>query len=419
MAGDTSLGSQGLFSAQGEARDFGDGLLMLQLFANVCLIETDEGVVVFDAGLPIDGQRIVVELRSVTEAPVRYIVYGHGHADHAFGTRALLEDAEARGHPRPVIVAHENLPARFDRYRRMLPYHEHINRIQFDIPEGIPAFPWDYIYPDEVFRDRLTFSLGGTTFELHHARGETDDHVWMWLPERGALCTSDFWVWSCPNVGNPFKVQRYALEWALALEEMAALSPRLMLPGHGAAMEGEGKILEALRTVARALRHLDQQVVDMLNRGMWQEEILASFQWPEEFARSPYLAPIYGHPYFVVQALLRQYHGWYDGNPSHLFPATSREVAVQVLDLAGGSHAVLERARGLWRDGNARLALHMVDLVLDAGSEPRREALELKATLLEELASSESSFIARNIFLGGVRQIRKELGEEPGVEKRP
>jgi len=411
MDGDTSLGSQGLFSVQGEMRDFGEGLRMLQLFANVCLVESGEGVVVFDAGLPIDGQRIVGELRSVTEAPVRYIIYGHGHADHAFGTRALLEDAEERGHPRPVIVAHENLPARFDRYRRMLPYHEHINRIQFAIPEGIPAFPWDYIYPDEVFRDRLTLRLGDLTFELRHGRGETDDHLWMWIPERRALFTSDFWVWSCPNVGNPFKVQRYALEWARALEEMAALSPRLMLPGHGTALAGEGEIAEALGTVARALRHLDRQVVDMLNRGMWQEEILRSFRWPEEFAGSPYLAPIYGHPYFVVQALLRQYHGWYDGNPSHLFPAPSREVAEQVLDLAEGSSRVLKRARTLAEENRVQLALHLVDFVLDAGAEPRREALELKARLLQALAEKEKSLIARNIFLGGVRQIEKERGE--------
>lgn len=409
MGEDTSLGSRELFSAQGGLHSFGNGLHMLQLFANICVVETGEGVVLFDLGLPIDGQRIVQELRAVTDRPVRYLIYGHGHADHAFGTRAVLEDAAECGHPRPVIIAHENLPARFDRYRRMLPYHEHINRIQFAIPEGIPAFPWDYIYPDEVFRDALTLSLGGLTFELRHARGETDDHVWMWVPERRALCTSDFWVWSCPNVGNPFKVQRYALEWAQALEEMAGLGPELMLPGHGPAMSGAEHIVDALGTVARALKHLDRQVVEMLNRGMWQEEILASYDWPQEFADSPYLAPIYGHPHFVVQALLRQYHGWHDGNPSHVFPSGRGKIAEQVLDLAGGSRRILERARSLAGDGDPQLALHLVDFVLDAGAEPRRETLELKAELLEALAAAETSFIARNIFLGGVRGIKKEL----------
>ena len=411
MGVDTSLGNQPLFSGEGGMQSFGNGLHMLQLFANTCMVETGEGVVLFDAGLPIDGARMVEELRALTDQPVRYIVYGHGHADHAFGTRAVLEDAAERGHPRPVIIAQENLPRRFDRYQRMLPYHEHINRIQFAIPEGIPAFPWDYIYPDETFRDRMTFSLGEVTFELRHARGETDDHVWMWVPERRTACVSDLWVWSCPNVGNPFKVQRYALEWAQALEDVASLSPELMLPGHGAAIRGEAEVKDACLTVARALKFLDDQVVGMLNQGKWQEEILHSFTWPEEFAASPYLAPIYGHPYFVVQALLRQYHGWYDGNPSHLIAAGGGEIAREVLELAGGPEKVLEKARKLAEKGKIRLALHVLDFALDGGAEPRREALELKASLLRKLAGEEKSLIARNIFLGGVRQIEKELGE--------
>jgi alkyl sulfatase BDS1-like metallo-beta-lactamase superfamily hydrolase len=386
------------------------------MFANVCVVETGEGAVLFDAGLPIDGTRIVQELRSVTDKPVRYIIYGHGHADHAFGARPVLEEAEERGHPRPVIIAHESLSGRFDRYQRMLPYHEHINRIQFGIPEGIPAFPWDYIYPDETFRDEMTLSLGDTTFELRHARGETDDHVWMWIPERDVVCVSDFWVWSCPNVGNPFKVQRYALEWAQALEDMASLSPGLMLPGHGAAISGADEVEKACLTVARALRFLDGQVVEMLNQGRWQEDILQSFEWPEEFAGSPYLAPIYGHPYFVVQALLRQYHGWYDGNPSHLFPSRSRDVAAEVIELVGGAEGVIKRARELEGEGKLQLALHMADFVLDAGSEPRAEVLELKRSLLERLAEEEKSLIARNIFLGGVRQIDKELEQAEGKE---
>ncbi len=409
MNEETSLGSMPLFSWTEKTHHFEDGTHMLQLFSNICMVETSEGVALFDVGLPFHGDQIVKELREFTDNPVLYIIYGHGHADHAFGTEAILEDARERNHPRPKIVAHKNLPRRFDRYQRMLPYHERINRIQFGIPENIPAFPWNYIYPDEVFDDRLVIPLGEITLELHHARGETDDHVWMWIPERKTVCVSDLWVWSCPNVGNPFKVQRYALEWAEALEEIIALSPSLMLPGHGSPLEGSEKIHEACSTVARALRHLDDQVVDMLNQGMWQEEILHSFQWPEEFASSPYLAPIYGHPYFVVQALLRQYHGWYDGNPSHLFPAPSAEIASAVLELAGGAQRILKKAMEAEKNGEYKLALHLLDFALDGDTQHREDALRLKVSILEKLAEKERSLIARNIYLGGIREISKQL----------
>lgn len=407
MPGETGLGEETPFFVDGGVTHFGSGVHMLQLFANTCIVDTGDGVVLFDVGLELNGPRIVEEVRAITDEPVRYIIYGHGHADHAFGTPAILMDAEARGHPRPLIIANENVRKRFDRYQRMLPYHEHINRIQFGIPEGLQAFSRTFVYPDETYRDEMNLTCGGVTFELRHARGETDDATWVWIPGLETALVSDLWVWSCPNIGNPFKVQRYTREWAEALEQIASYSPRLMLPGHGAAISGKAEVADACSTVARALRFLDDQVVTMLNQGKWQEEILHSFEWPPEFAESPYLAPIYGHPYFIVQGLLRQYHGWFDGNASQVFPSRSSEVAAEVLKLSGGPEAVLERARKLERRGEAQLALHLVDLVLDAGVVETSDALEIKARLLQHLTDHQSSFIARNIFLAAVRRIQK------------
>jgi alkyl sulfatase BDS1-like metallo-beta-lactamase superfamily hydrolase len=382
---------------------------LLQWWSNAVLLETEEGVVLFDAGFEFYGPRIVKELRALTDKPVRYIIYGHGHADHAFGAGFVLKDAEERGHVRPVIIAHQNLPRRFDRYREMLSYHEHINRLQFSIPDNLPAFPRNYLYPDLTFAEALSFRLGQTIFELRHAQGETDDAAWLWVPERKLACLSDLWVWSCPNIGNPFKVQRYEVEWAQALETIAAHEPELLLPGHGPALAGKERIREALLTVARALRFLHREVVRMLNEGKWPEDILNGFEWPAEFADSPYLAPIYGHPRFIVQGILRRYHGWFDGNASHVFPSRSEEIAAAVVGLAGSGDKILAQARTLSAEGNTQLALHLVDFVVAAGAEPRTEALALKAEFLEVLAAKEKSLIARNIFGGEAARIRKRI----------
>jgi len=412
MSEDTKLGSLPLLTDQGGIRHFDNGVHMLQLWSNVAIIEAVDGVVIFDCGFEFTGPRVVEELRAITDKPVKYVIYGHGHADHAFGARAIIKDAENRGHPRPLIVAHENLPLRFDRYREMQGYHEHINRIQFAIPDNLPGFAKRYIYPDLTYRDGMSLALGEVTFELRHSKGETDDTTWMWVPDRKTVCVSDLWVWSCPNIGNPFKVQRYETEWAKTLEEIAAKGPELLLPGHGPAISGAEEIKNGCLTVARSLRLLHQQVVDMLNQGKWQEEILNNFEWPEEFAQSSWLAPIYGHPYFVVMGILRRYHGWYDGNPTHLFPSPGSEVAVEVVEMAGSRDRVLDRARALGREGRTQLALHLVDFAIQSRESPDKEALELKIELLEEAAEKEQSLIARNILLGGVRQIRKELEGE-------
>jgi len=144
---------------------------------------------------------------------VHRAIYTHGHIDHVFGTAAF--EAEA-----PIeVVAHEAVNARFDRYVRTAGYNATINRRQFRVRSL--QWPVEYRRPDRTYRDRLDVEDGELTFELHHARGETDDHTWVWVPQRRVLCTGDLFIWCSPNAGNPQKVQRYPDEWAAALRAVS------------------------------------------------------------------------------------------------------------------------------------------------------------------------------------------------------
>ena len=77
-----------------------------------------------------------------------------------------------------------------------------------------------------ALRDMGSFHIGGRIVELcslgpAHSRG---DQV-VFLPEERVLFTGDLVIWQAPNCGNPQKMQRYAEEWAEALEAMAAMAP--------------------------------------------------------------------------------------------------------------------------------------------------------------------------------------------------
>ena len=100
----------------------------------------------------------------------------------------------------------------------------------------------------------MTFRSGDLTFELHHARGETDDATWTWIPETKILAPGDLFIWAAPNAGNPQKVQRYAGEWAAALREMAALGAETMIPGHGLPIFGADRVATGARRHGRAAR---------------------------------------------------------------------------------------------------------------------------------------------------------------------
>lgn len=393
----------GIFHTKDAPERLAEGVHLLPLFGNATCIDAGDGLIVVDTCVHARGPRLLEMIRSLSDAPIRYVIYTHGHLDHAFGVWALLDEAERRGRPRPVLVAHEAVPARFDRYREMAGYTEHINRIQFRVPAGRRIIaPERFHYPDLTYRDRLELRVGGLTLELAHAKGETDDATWVWIPERRVACAGDLFLWSCPNIGNPFKVQRYEVEWAAALEAIAAKAPVAMAPGHGPGLIGEDTVREACLDTARALRWLHAEVVRRLNAGMWPEAILREVTaLPPDLAARPYLAPTYGCPTFIVHGILRRYHGWFDGNAAHLFAAPAAEIAADVVGLAG-ERALLARARERAGAGEPQRALHLVDFVLDGGAPAfAAEAQALKAELLAARAAVEPSYIARSILENG------------------
>jgi len=392
---------------QHKVEEVAPNVYFITAFGNVGFIVTDEGVVVVDTAIGAMGKIILDDIRNVTDAPIHSVIYTHGHYDHAFGVSALLKDAEERGDPKPRIIGHENVVQRFNRYRELQGQQEFINRIQFDVPEGMKVVPRKYYYPDVTYHDHFSFRLGDVTFELRFGMGETDDATWIWIPERRVVFAGDFVVWSCPNIGNPLKVQRYEIEWAEALEEMASLHPEVLVPGHGPPIRGENIERVCLDT-ARLLRYLHDEVVKRLNQGAWIEQILEEVRLPEDLTEKSYLAPVYGCPTFIIHGIHRRYAGWYDGNPSHLFPSKRMNIAKEVVTLAGGPEALLNRAKALKEAGEIQLALHLVNFVLDnPESASLEEAHGLKADLLQARADTEPNFIAHNIFATAARRERQ------------
>jgi len=367
----------------------------------------DHGVLIVDTAQQRFTPAILSGLRAnYTQAPVEAIIYTHGHIDHVTGAEAILAEAESRGDMRPRIIAHRDLPARFDRYHLLARQNDHINRIQFNLPADAKPFSEAALtYPDTTYDHAITTIVGGTVFELHHCRGETDDETWVWCPSQRALCAGDTFVWCSPNAGNPYKVQRYALDWACGLEKMAALRPLHLLPGHGPALSGEERIQEALLTTAHFLRSIHDQVVTGMNEGKWLEDIIRQIDWPP--TDKPWLQPIYDHPEFIARNVYRFYGGWYDGDPANILPAHSHEVAAALI-AATGAAPILSRARQLRDAGDLQLACHLVDFVRK-GEPHNREVWELWRDLFAARAANESSLMARGAFLSAVRDAETQL----------
>jgi glyoxylase-like metal-dependent hydrolase (beta-lactamase superfamily II) len=319
-----------------------DDVAFLPAFANVTATRTADGLVLVDTGSAFVAQSIHDELRGWTGARLHTAIYSHGHIDHVFGVGPWEAEAVENGWQAPVVVAHEALPLRFDRYRMSNGYNAIINQRQFGMP-GL-RWPTEYRYPDRVYRDAMTVDAGGVTFALRHEKGETDDHTVTWLADRRVLCCGDLFIWASPNAGNPQKVQRYPLEWAQALRRMIALQPEYLLPGHGFPIVGADRVTRALTDTAELLESMVSQTLEVMNGGGRLDDAIHTVTVPQRLVDRPYLQPVYDEPEFIVRTIWRQYGGWWDGNPATLKPASERALAAELAMLAGGADALAARA---------------------------------------------------------------------------
>ena len=378
-------------------------------FANVSAFSTDDGLVLVDTGSTFVAHAVHDTLRAWSGARLNTAIYSHGHIDHVFGVPVWEEESARENWPRPVVVAHEAVPARFDRYLLTAGYNEVINQRQF----SVPGFRWptEFRYPDTTYARDIELQVGGRRFELHHARGETDDHTWTWVPDARVLCCGDLFIWASPNAGNPQKVQRYPSEWAAALRAMVALNPEVLLPGHGFPVIGSARVAQALADTAELLESLVAQTLALMNAGARLDEVLHTVTAPRHLVERPYLRPIYDEPEFVLRNVWRQYGGWWDGNPATLKPAPESVLATELAALAGGATVLADRALTLLEaasddpadEPSLRLAAHLVELAaLAAPSDPAIH--RARSAVFTRCAQRATSTMAKGVLSWAARE---------------
>jgi len=360
--------------------------------------------VAFDTSNHQGGAKVVAEIRRWSPERFNTIVYTHGHIDHVGGCGAFIEDAEGRGQARPCVCGHENVARRFDRYNLTDGYNRVINERQFGqfrragygLDSGDRFLPPSSPKPDTVYSDEMGLSPGGLEIDLRHAKGETDDHTWAWIPRHKAICSGDFFIWNFPNAGNPQKVQRYPVEWARAMRDMAARGAELFLPAHGLPIGGAARIRRVLEEVADALDFLVGETLAMMNQGARLNDIIHSVKIDPAVLEKPYLRPMYDEPEFVIRNIWRLYGGWWDGNPANLKPARDSVVASELATLAGGALRLAERAVELTAT-DMRLACHLAELAALAEPDDAR-VHEVRAMVFQARREQETSLMAKGIF---------------------
>jgi glyoxylase-like metal-dependent hydrolase (beta-lactamase superfamily II) len=356
-------------------------------YAYTSWVITDEGVVIIDTGTGTVAPLVKEEIARETDKPIKYIIYTHGHFDHTQGAAVFMDQ-------HPEVIGHENVAPRFDRYQRMAPYIRHIMEIQ--IRQTLPIQKAAFVYPTLTYRDDYSFKIGGLTFNLFHGKGESDDGTLVWIPELKTVFCGDLLEASFPNLGNPFKVMRYAKEWADTLERVLGLEPDLAVGGD-VVLTDNREVNNHFKETIELLRYLEDSVTDAANRGRNLEQMTEEIQLPPHLENSPNLQQIYSRREFAIYNIWKRYCGYFDFSPSSVLPRPKNELAAVVRELIGNDNAILKKAESLFNGGQPQLALETLDLIMkvDGESVPGRR---LRVRILEKLAESDICLMSRNVW---------------------
>ena len=369
-------------------------------FVNVVLVETPESLVLLDSGYAAIGQVLVDLIPTLSDKPLAAIAISHSHIDHAYGAYALLErwpDAE-------VITTQ----AYIEEVATDIAFRGSIAKYNNQPLENQPDSPDDLARPTVTFRDRLETEIGGEKFVFTHAPAETPGHHWVWLPERSAVATGDYYQGFLPNAGNGKRRQRYIKEWIEALREMSAREPEFLLGMHGAAVSGQDAVAEALNITADAMQYARDHAVEGLNLGLRKDQIAASLDWPERFAEHPLLELSYNRPADIARMAAMRYTGWWDDIPSHFAPMVFEEEAAEAVQLAGGVARLDERARALL-DTNPVLASRLADWAYyGAPNDPVAKRLFIDV-YMQRIAAPDTPLQESLVYLGAASRARSEL----------
>jgi alkyl sulfatase BDS1-like metallo-beta-lactamase superfamily hydrolase len=370
--------------------------------ANASWINTTEGTVLIDTLMGSVVANQMKEKIQETGGVVKTIIYTHHHGDHVGGASVFLDQ-------NPEIIAQRFLNEDLEKLEILKEHRARIASVQFNVPFNPDRFR-NFIRPTRTFSDTMTFSLGDKTFELYHARAETDDAVWVYVPEIKAVFVGDLIIAGFPNIGNPFKPTRFALPWARALEAVRAKEADLLIAHGGRAVYQGAEIKELLDANIEAIYSIHDQVVDGLNKDIPVEEMIHQIKLPDHLRNNPYLQFVYSRPEFAVYNIYRWYHGYFDHNPAHLLPRPDKEVNNEIFNMIGNPQTILDRSKVLFDQGQAQLALQILDILLKHAPEDIA-ARKLHLRILETLCEQDYCLMSRNTWVYAIEKDKKLLDQ--------
>ncbi len=378
------------------------------------LIEGEEGCVLIDT---LNGtaaaQEAKAEFDKITSKPIRHIIYTHyHHFDHTSGAGVFADE-------NTEIICHRAPYPQYGRSGLLKKAYALRGSRQFGTgltpeehigvgigPKGKNDGPKCPLPPTRIFTEKeLELTLEGIRFVLTEAPGETDDQIFVYIPEKKVLLCGDNYYASWPNLyairGGQY---RDISSWVDVLNKMRGLHAEYLLPGHTQAIIGADEVEETLKNYHDAIEFVLEETLKGMNEGITIDQLVADVKLPEKWAKLSYLQEYYGTVEWSVRSIYTGYLGWFDGNPTKLGSMHPKVKAEKMLKLMGGVSKVLEAIDQALIEEEDQWCAELCDILLDAGVEAESAKMK-KAEALMNLGRMQTSLNSRHYYIAYAKEL--------------
>ena len=387
-------------------------------YSNFGFIETDNGVIVVDAGwFPTPTANAYALLREQTDKPVIAVIYTHLHMDHYGGIQAILPGNNPGSIPIYGPADWEDTVAMGQSVTHKATLRRAFMQMGIPIPEGLEGTVGNGIgpsprlerndaltYPPTVeVSGKLALSIDGVDLELFPAEGDVPEHLWVWLPEDRILFSGD----SPPHGVFPavetarFEMGRDPNKMMASVQKTIDLDPIAIVPGHSSIISDHHEIRELMTLTRDTIQFLIDQVDRFYLSNRSVDDLLNTLNLPPAIADHPKLQPYYHRWEWMMQQRFTKRAGFIDDWMDYLTHNAYQEAA-RLVPALGGRDKVLEMAKAKvatdpqWA---ARLATYLI--LSDEGDNEARQVRQQASVRFAQVTTSTNQ---RNYLLGLVAE---------------
>ena len=394
--------------------------------ANSIMIETEKNLIIVDTLGSIEtATELIKDFRKISEKPIIAIIYTHNHLDHLGGAKVFFDKEYTE------IYAQENIIYNLDNIATTIrPIIFERSSRQFGIPlpeeeivhQGIGGFleindqsTFGLVRPNILFNDQMTLKIDDLTLILAHVPGETDDHLYVWIPEKKVVMVGDNFYRSFANLyairGTKF---RNPMEWVHSLDKIRLLNAEHLVPSHSRPISGKENVSKALTDYRDGIQFVHDQTIRYINKGLTPNEIVQKVKLPNHLAESPYLQPFYGSISSYIRSIFSGYIGWFSGNISDLHPLSATERAQKFVNIARKQTKISDEAESALTNGEYQWALELADILL-ALDPDSTNAKNIKANAAEKLSQYQLASNDYYFYRTVAGELRNEINVDPST----